>query len=454
MDTFTTVLSVFSTVCAIVFGYIAFVRNRDKDKESNVKHDATVLTEIGYIKANTDEIKAEQKEQRKTNTEFVTRLTDVEASAKQAHKRLDHIEKRGRRRGEPPGGGGPPPPRFFIAKEGSAMSNSKLISCTLISPNKNSPRNHKIDTITIHCVVGQCSAERIGEIFKPTSRQASSNYGIGYDGRIGLYVDEADRSWCSSSAANDNRAITIEVASDTKHPYAVNDKAYAALLDLVEDICRRNGIKKLVWSTSKDDRVNHKNGCNMTVHRDYANKSCPGDYLYNRHGEIAAEVNRRLGVPAEEQKPEQKPQGDAKNLYRVQLGAFEKKDNATAFAAKLKKEGFDTYIVQIGKFYKVQVGAFSVKKNAEAMLEKLKKAGHDDAFITYSGTSGGTSARKITTGSKVRVKAGAKTYSGGSLASFVYSRDHIVKELSGKRAVITYGGTVVAAVNVDDLTLV
>ena len=131
------------------------------------------------------------------------------------------------------------------------MSNSKLISCTLISPNKNSPRNHKIDTITIHCVVGQCSAERIGEIFKPTSRQASSNYGIGYDGRIGLYVDEADRSWCSSSAANDNRAITIEVASDTKHPYAVNDKAYAALLDLVEDICRRNGIKKLVWSTSK-----------------------------------------------------------------------------------------------------------------------------------------------------------------------------------------------------------
>ena len=138
------------------------------------------------------------------------------------------------------------------------MSNSKLISCTLISPNKNSPRNHKIDTITIHCVVGQCSAERIGEIFKLTSRQASSNYGIGYDGRIGLYVDEADRSWCSSSAANDNRAITIEVASDTKHPYAVNDKAYAALLDLVEDICRRNGIKKLVWSTSKDDRVNHK----------------------------------------------------------------------------------------------------------------------------------------------------------------------------------------------------
>lgn len=332
------------------------------------------------------------------------------------------------------------------------MSNSKLVSCTLISPNKNSPRNHEIDTITIHCVVGQCSAERIGEIFKPTSRQASSNYGIGYDGKIGLYVDEADRSWCSSSAANDNRAITIEVASDTTHPYAVNDKAYAALLDLVEDICRRNGIKKLVWSTNKADRVNHKNGCNMTVHRDYANKACPGDYLYNRHGEIAAEVNKRLGVAAEE--PEQSAQDGAKNLYRVQIGAFEKKDNATAFAEKLKKEGFDTYIVQSGKYYKVQVGAFGVKKNAEAMLEKLKKAGHDDAFLTYSGASSSTATQTIKAGSKVRVKSGAKTYTGGSLASFVYTRDHIVKEISGKRAVITYGGVVVAAVNVDDLTLV
>lgn len=168
------------------------------------------------------------------------------------------------------------------------MSNSPLVDYTRISPNKNSPRNHKIDTITIHCVVGQCTVETLGNIFAPTSCQASSNYGVGTDGKIGMYVEEKDRSWCSSNAANDNRAVTIEVASDTKHPYAVNDRAFAALLDLVTDICKRNGIKKLVWSTKKADRVNHKNGCNMTVHRDYANKSCPGDYLYNRHGEIAA----------------------------------------------------------------------------------------------------------------------------------------------------------------------
>ena len=175
-------------------------------------------------------------------------------------------------------------------------TNSPLVSYTKISPNRTSPRNHAIDTITIHCVVGQCSVETLGNIFAPTSRQASSNYGVGVDGRIGMYVEEKDRSWCSSNRANDHRAITIEVASDTTHPYAVNAKAYAALIDLVTDICKRNGIKKLVWSTSKSDRVNHKNGCNMTVHRDYANKSCPGDYLYNRHAEIAAEVNKRLGV--------------------------------------------------------------------------------------------------------------------------------------------------------------
>ena len=177
-----------------------------------------------------------------------------------------------------------------------AFTNSPLVTYTQISPNRTKNRNHAIDTITIHCVVGQCSVQTLGGVFAPTSRQASSNYGVGYDGKIGMYCEERDRSWCTSSAANDHRAITIEVASDTTHPYAVNAKAYAGMLDLVTDICKRNGIKKLVWSTNKNDRVNHLNGCNMTVHRDYANKSCPGDYLYNRHGEIATEVNKRLGA--------------------------------------------------------------------------------------------------------------------------------------------------------------
>lgn len=177
------------------------------------------------------------------------------------------------------------------------MSNSPLVKYTKISPNRTPNRTHTIDTVTIHCVVGQCGVEALGTEFAKSSKRASANYGVGYDGKIGLYVEEKDRSWCSSNAANDNRAVTIEVASDIKEPYAVTAKAYAALLDLLTDICKRNGIARLVWSTSKAERVNHLNGCNMTVHRDYANKSCPGTYLYERHGEIAAEVNRRLEEP-------------------------------------------------------------------------------------------------------------------------------------------------------------
>ena len=213
-----------------------------------------------------------------------------------------------------------------------AYTNSPLVSYTKLSPNHSGQRKHAIDTITIHCVVGQLSVETIGNIFAPTSRQASSNYGIGKDGRIGMYVEEKNRSWCTSSSANDNRAITIEVASDTKHPYAVNDKAYAALLDLVTDICRRNGIKKLVWSTVKNDRVNHLNGCNMTVHRDYANKSCPGDYLYNLHGEIAAEVNKRLG---QTEAIDPKPITPAPVVSEIKEGDLVKiADNAVYYSGK------------------------------------------------------------------------------------------------------------------------
>lgn len=262
------------------------------------------------------------------------------------------------------------------------MSNSPLVSYTKISPNKSSPRNHKIDTVTIHCVVGQCSVETLGNVFASTSRQASSNYGVGVDGRIGMYVEEKDRSWCSSNAANDNRAITIEVASDTKEPYAVNAKAYAALIDLLVDICKRNGIKELVWSTNKADRVNHKNGCNMTVHRDYANKSCPGTYLYERHAQIASEVNKRLGSTNIKPAPE-KP---SVSLYRVQTGAFKVKANADAMLTKVKAKGFDTYMVKVGDLYKIQVGAFKVKANAEAMMKKLQAAGFSAFITTEEGT--------------------------------------------------------------------
>ena len=177
------------------------------------------------------------------------------------------------------------------------MSNSPLVSYVKISPNRNSPRNHVIDTITIHCMAGDCSIETCGDIFYPTSRGASSNYGIGSDGRIAMYVEEKDRSWCSSSASNDNRAITIEVANDggASTGWHVSDAAYKSLIDLCVDICKRNGIKELKWKGDKS-LIGQVDKQNMTVHRWFANKSCPGDYLYNLHPKIAADVNARLGV--------------------------------------------------------------------------------------------------------------------------------------------------------------
>lgn len=152
-----------------------------------------------------------------------------------------------------------------------------------------------------------------------------------------MYVEEKDRSWCTSSASNDNRAITIEIASDTFEPYKVNDAAYKLLIKLLVDICKRNGIKKLVWSTNKSERMNHLNGCNMTVHRDYANKSCSGDYLYNLHGQIAKEVNAQFGSGTSST--------TNKTLYRVrktwndaqsQKGAFYNLSNAKKCADRNK----------------------------------------------------------------------------------------------------------------------
>ena len=214
------------------------------------------------------------------------------------------------------------------------MSNSPLVNYTKISPNKTSPRNHVIDTITIHCVVGQVTAERLGEIFAPESRKASSNYGVDKDGRIGMYVEEKDRSWCSSNGANDHRAITIEVASDTKAPYRVTDAAYKGLIKLLVDICKRNNIKELKWK-GDESLIGQVDKQNMTVHRWFANKSCPGDYLYNLHGQIAEEVNKQLAEAAKEKE---------QVLYCVQVGAYSKKENAENMLKKIKKAGFDAFI--------------------------------------------------------------------------------------------------------------
>lgn len=175
------------------------------------------------------------------------------------------------------------------------MSNSSLISYTKLSPNCTKPRKYKIDTVSIHCMAGNLSVETCGEVFQNTERDASSNYGIGSDGRIALYVDEENRSWCTSSGANDHRAITIEVANNggASAGWPVSEAAFEALILLLTDICKRNEIKNLLWKANKS-LIGQVDEQNMTVHRWFANKACPGDYLYNRHDEIARRVNENL----------------------------------------------------------------------------------------------------------------------------------------------------------------
>ena len=308
-----------------------------------------------------------------------------------------------------------------------------------ISPNRTSPRNHKIDTITIHCIVGQWTAKQGCDYFATTGRECSANYVVGKDGSIGLSVEEQDRSWCSSSRSNDHRAITIEVASDTKHPYAVNDKAFAALIDLVTDICQRNGIKKLVWSTNKEDRVNHRNGCNMTVHRDYANKSCPGDYLYNRHGQIADEVNKRLGS-YQEPVVEKDDQVEEKTLAVGMEVDFTGTSHYTS--------AYKTATRKTCKAGKAKITAIAAGKAHPYHLVAVSGRG--------STVYGWVDAADISTGADQTIRKGdkvkvlkAQTYNGGTFKTYYDVYDVI--QVNGDRVVIGIGKTVTAAVKASNL---
>lgn len=203
------------------------------------------------------------------------------------------------------------------------MSNSSLVNYTKLSPNHSGERNRKIDTITIHHMAGNMSVETCGDLFADPKRQASSNYSVGSDGRVGLYVEEKNRAWTSGNAANDHRAVTIEVANDGCGPdWHVSDKALEKLIELCVDICKRNGIEKLNFTGDKTG--------NLTMHKYFQPTLCPGPYLESKFPHIAAEVNQRLG-------------GQDK-LYRVQVGAFREYGNALAMLERVKAAGFQGFI--------------------------------------------------------------------------------------------------------------
>lgn len=290
------------------------------------------------------------------------------------------------------------------------MSNSALVNYKRISPNKDCERNHVIDTITIHHMAGNMSVEAAGELFANPTRNASSNYGIGSDGRIALYVDECDRAWTSGNADNDNRAITIEVANDggADTDWHVSDLAYSSLVKLCIDICQRNGIKKLLWKNDPS-LVGQVDKQNMTVHRWFQSTACPGTYLMSVMGQIAEDVNR---------------------------------------------------VISPTNYYRVQVGAFAVKENAEKMVQKLYEAGFEDAFIFETNPSEIPMNNEddeddgiISIGDKVKIVYGASDYNDRALAAFAYDRVYDVVEINNFRVVIAYEGVIFAAMHIKDLYL-
>lgn len=292
-----------------------------------------------------------------------------------------------------------------------AYTNSSLVKYTSLSPNHSGQRTHSIDRITPHCVVGQLTAEGICACF-PKGREASCNYGIGKDGKVALCVEEKNRSWCSSSAENDQRAVTIECASDSTAPYAFNTAVYNALIELCVDICKRNGKNKLLWLGDKTKTLNYapKSGeMVLTVHRWFANKSCPGDWMYSRMGGLATTVTKRLSGVSGGGSTTTTPTG--KTLYRV------------------RKSWSDA---------KSQIGAFSVLANAKSLVDKNPsyKVFDESGKVVYEKGSTSTAFKPYTvrvtaTDLYIRKGAGTNYSANGFIKPGVYT---IVAESSGQGA--------------------
>ena len=257
------------------------------------------------------------------------------------------------------------------------MSNSPLVDFTRISPNSTNPRNHKIDTIIIHHMAGNLSVESCGAGFADPARQASSNYAIGSDGRVGMYVSEDNRSWCSSNREVDHRGISIEVANDSGAPdWHVSDKALAKLIDLCTDICQRNGISQLNFTGDKTG--------NLVMHKYFAATECPGPYLGSKFPYIAQEVNARLGVAERPQTPATSE--TTENTYRVQIGAYSSQAGAEWRRKQAEAAGFDAYVIQVNDIlWRVQVGSYADKTDAKILQEKLQTAGLSGTITTQGG---------------------------------------------------------------------
>ena len=307
------------------------------------------------------------------------------------------------------------------------MSNSSLVSVTVKSPNCESPRTKKVDRITPHCVVGQMSARGLGDWFALKSTGASSNYGIGKDGQIGLYVDEANRAWTTGGTLNvngqtgkmnDHRAITIECASDTKHPYAMNDAVYQSLIKLCVDICKRHNKTKLLWISDKYKACAYEPASNemlLTVHRWFSPKECPGDWLYARLGDLATKVTKQLEVQnatdsAAEKAKETAEKGKEESSKPNTVGASVALVNEPLYISSTTKTVSSKVT---GTYYYWDATIVSGRIRITNSKDRIGKAGQVTGWIKAP-EKGVEEAQKIKAGQTVKCSNTPLFYSSGS----------------------------------------
>lgn len=316
-----------------------------------------------------------------------------------------------------------------------AFTNSPLATYTRISPNRNSPRNQPITKITIHHMAGVNSVEGFGNIVASTARGMSANYAIGNDGRIGLFCPECDRSWCSSSPLNDHRSVTIEVSNSAygdETGWPVSDAAYASLIKLCVDICKRNGIAKLVFTGDKEG--------SLTYHYMFNATACPGPWIKAHTQDICDKVNAQLG----DVKPAPEPQP---GLYTVDLKA-----GAPIYDTAGGKKVAD---INIATKYTI----VEDKKVGYITYGKLKSgAGWVVVKDETPAPSPTPSTSTFKKGDLVKIKSGARYYGGGAIPKWVTDENWYISSISGDRAVLgqneAKNRNIQSPINTKDLTLV
>lgn len=320
----------------------------------------------------------------------------------------------------------------------TSMSNSSLVNYTRLSPNCTKMTNKKNNKITIHHMACNISIEACGAGFADPGRGASSNYGIGTDGRIGLYVNESDRSWCSSNYQNDQQAVTIEVANDEiGGNWHVSDKAMASLINLCVDICKRNGIARLNFTGDASG--------NLTMHSYFAATACPGPYLKSKFQYIADEVNKRLGS-TEEVKETTTPTSSAGSFAVgdvIKLAPDAKyitgKDvpdwlyNMTLYARAISGDNITVSIYQTGAITGIVSRKYIISESSNTQTQSTPTQNAP----AQSAPATNTTVSSFALGDEVKLVSGATYYDGKAMPSWLFNMTLYVRGISGDNITIS-----------------